>query len=297
MGETVSFSVAGAVGAFVSGAVVVDVGSVVVGVIVFTAAGADVVCTAAGANVSRPAGAIVSTSAGADVNGGDVAVRVIVSRAVGATVACSVDVGAAEKNEGDGDAPDASKKGVCGARSKRRVEDRGRCSAPTWTSKRNDDSLRDHIMTSCPHRQEQDRDDRGRLGSTRPRALSSLIRTSVLVSFKTAWLERGARFSSLLLHLSWAVRNYPLILTDGATVCRELQRSCPRHADGVSALVFGGPHARNTAEAIIIHLAKDRALRVHLTEREIPKRLMRRSVSSFQPPGFSDPRRVTGMDV
>jgi len=102
--------------------------SSIVGAIVFRAAGAGVVSVAVGAIVfsaveagvdAAAVGAVVARSAGADVNGGTVAVgsivpkaaaadvdsEAVVPRAIGAAVAPPVDVGAAEKKEGEGDAP------------------------------------------------------------------------------------------------------------------------------------------------------------------------------------------------
>lgn len=104
-------------GAIVFRAVGAGVVSVAVGAIVFSTPGAGVDTAAVGAAVSR--------SAGAEVNDGTVAVGAMVSRAAGAgvdreavaprvvgvAVPSPVDVGAAEKNKGDGDAPDMNRTG------------------------------------------------------------------------------------------------------------------------------------------------------------------------------------------
>ena len=119
VGDGVSFSVTGAVGAIVSGAAGDDVGGVADGAIVSSSAGAEVVCVAVGSIVSRAVGANVASpvDVGADVV--CVAVGAIVSRAVGANVASPVDVGAAENTSGDGDAPEVDMKDVWGAQQKR----------------------------------------------------------------------------------------------------------------------------------------------------------------------------------
>ena len=77
-----------------------------------------------------------------------------------------------------------------------------------------------------------------------------------------------------------------IILTDGAIFRRDIQRSCPCCADRVSASVFCGPHAGNAADALVTRVAKDRALRVHLTKRTMDMRTVRTSLTPFAYPGL-----------
>jgi len=91
VGADVWFSIAGAIGVGAAGA---GVDTAVVGAVVPRSAGADV----NGGTVA--VGAVVSSAAVADVDS-----EAVVPRAIGAAVAPPVDVGAAEKKEGEGDAP------------------------------------------------------------------------------------------------------------------------------------------------------------------------------------------------
>ena len=92
---------------------------------------------------------------------------------------------------------------------------------------------------------------------------SDRVLVSVL-SAETPWDEEqvAKHFFVILVQSDGSI-----ILTDGAIFRRDVQRGRPCGVDRVSAPIFSGPHAGNAADAFVTRVAKDRALRVHLTKR------------------------------